>query len=68
MLVQYRSGDMWAPKLDQTEALKTECEHFIDCIKLDKSPLTDGFSGLKVIKILEAAEKSIKKGNIPIRI
>lgn len=61
MLVGYRAGDMWAPKLEMTEALKTEALHFIDCIKTSKRPITDGEAGLQVVKILEAATQSIKK-------
>jgi predicted dehydrogenase len=67
-LVQYRSGDMYAPKLDQTEALKLECEHFLDCIQNGKKPLTDGVAGLRVVKILENAEKSIKNNGENIRL
>ena len=62
MRVNYRSGDMWAPRVDQTEALKEEAEYFIDCITSDKKPFNDGYSGLRVIKMLEATERSIKKG------
>jgi len=61
LLVSYRSGDMWSPKLEQTEALKLETEHFIDCIVNDRKPLNDGWSGYQVVKILESAEKSLKK-------
>jgi predicted dehydrogenase len=60
--VNYRSGDMWAPKVEQTEALKEEAEYFIDCITNDKTPFNDGYSGLRVVKMLEATERSIKKG------
>lgn len=59
-LVQYRTGDMLSPKLEQTEALSLAAQHFIDCIKNDKKPLTDGVSGLNVVRILEASEVSIK--------
>lgn len=59
LLVSYRSGDMWAPKLDQTEGLQTETRHFIDCIEHSKHAETDGLSGLRVVRILEAAEKSM---------
>ena len=45
MLVSYRSGDMWAPRLDNTEALQTEALHFIDCIENNKQPETDGPAG-----------------------
>jgi predicted dehydrogenase len=60
MLVSYRSGDMWAPRLDATEALQTEALHFIDCIENSKTPQTDGASGLRLVRIVEAAEKSLR--------
>lgn len=60
-LVQYRMGDMRSPKLDQTEALFLATSHFLECIKYNKTPLTDGISGLNVVRLLEAAEKSIKQ-------
>jgi predicted dehydrogenase len=60
-LVQYRTGDMRSPKLDQTEALMLATSHFLECIKHNKTPLTDGVSGLNVVRLLEAAEKSIKQ-------
>ena len=61
LLVGYRSGDMWAPKVDQVEALKAEVEHFIDCVANGGKPLNDGLSGLRVVKMLEAAYKSVKR-------
>jgi len=60
MLVSYRSGDMWAPRLDATEALQTEAQHFIDCVENNKRPETDGEAGLRLVKIVEAAEKSLR--------
>jgi len=60
LLVSYRSGDMWAPKLDQTEGLQTEARHFIDCIQSNKTPVTDGHAGLRVVRLLEAAERSMR--------
>jgi len=59
MLVSYRSGDMWAPRLDTTEALQTEAQHFVDCIENNRRPETDGEAGLRLVKIVEAAEKSL---------
>lgn len=59
LLVSYRSGDMWAPKLDQTEGLQKEARHFIDCIENGKRPETDGHAGLRVVRLLESAEKSM---------
>lgn len=61
LLVSYRTGDMWAPHLDQTEGLQTEARHFIDCIEESKQPSTDGQAGLRVLRILEAAEKSMRE-------
>jgi predicted dehydrogenase len=61
LLVSYRSGDMWAPKLEQTEALKLEADYFLDCIRNDTVPFNDGKAGHRIVKILEAADQSIKK-------
>jgi predicted dehydrogenase len=60
MRVGYRTGDMWAPKLDVTEALRVEGEHFVDCIEHDKLPLTDGRLGLRVVELIEAATSSMR--------
>ena len=60
LLVSYRSGDMWAPRLDPTEALQREALHFIDCIQHDKQPETDGHAGLRLLTIVEAAERSLR--------
>jgi predicted dehydrogenase len=60
LLVSYRSGDMWAPKVDQTEALKLEVQHFIDCINNGGKNVNDGYAGLSVIKMLEAANRSLQ--------
>jgi predicted dehydrogenase len=61
LLVSYRSGDMWAPKVDQTEALKAACEYFITCVEDNKQPFNDGQAGLEVVKMLEAADKSVRE-------
>lgn len=60
LLVSYRSGDMWAPRLDATEGLRTEALHFIECIENNRQPETDGQSGLRIVRILEGAEKSLR--------
>jgi predicted dehydrogenase len=60
MRVGYRTGDMWAPKLDATEALRVEGEHFIDCIENAKTPQTDGRLGLRVVELIEAATSSMR--------
>jgi predicted dehydrogenase len=59
----YKYGDILIPKIDGTEPLRTELQHFIECIKGGKRPLSDGKSGLQVVKILEAAQRSLKNGN-----
>jgi len=62
LLVSYRSGNMWVPALDGTEALKVEIGHFLDCIERGEQPITNGEVGLRVVRILEAAHMSIKAG------
>jgi predicted dehydrogenase len=61
MLVSYRLGDMWAPQLDNTEALQTEARHFIDCIETNRQPETDGLAGLRMVNMIEAAETSLRE-------
>jgi predicted dehydrogenase len=61
LLVSYRSGDMWAPQLQQVEALHVELDYFADCIMNNKIPFNDGHAGLRVVRMLEAAEESIRK-------
>ncbi|MFU0507208.1 Gfo/Idh/MocA family protein [Pseudaminobacter sp. NGMCC 1.201702] len=59
MLVGYRTGDMWAPQLDMTEALGRELRQFVDCIENSETPTADGHAGLRVVRILEAASQSL---------
>jgi predicted dehydrogenase len=61
-LVSYRTGDVWAPRLDPTEALRYVVAEFLDSIQLGRKPLTDGQAGLRVVRLLEAAQESIKSG------
>lgn len=68
LMVGYRSGDMWAPRLDTTEALRTEALHFIECVETGKRPLTDGQAGLRVVRILEAATESLKNLGKPVEL
>lgn len=60
LLVNYRSGDMWAPKVDQSEALRLETEYFVDCIEKNETPFNDGHAGLRVVQMLEACDRSLK--------
>jgi len=65
LLVSYRSGDMWAPQLEQLEALRVELDYFTDCVTNSKIPFNDGHAGLRVVRMLEAAETSIRnKGEL----
>jgi predicted dehydrogenase len=61
LLVSYRSGDMWAPKLDQMEALKMESNYFVECVSKSKRPINDGNAGLQVVRLLAACDKSLKQ-------
>ncbi len=60
--INYRSGDMWAPRLEQVEALKKEAEYFIRCIDENITPINDGVAGLRIVKSIEAITVSLKKG------
>ena len=68
MLISYRMGDVWIPGLDQTEALRTQAMHFIECVETGKAPITDGQAGLRVVKLLEAATQSMAKRGQPFEI
>jgi predicted dehydrogenase len=68
LLVSYRSGDMWSPKVEQTEALKAEATYFVDCISRNETPFNDGAAGLRVVKMLEAADKSLKDQGRPVQL
>ena len=59
LLVNYRSGDMWAPQLEQVEALRRELAYFVECVSTGQKPLNDGCAGLRVVKMLEAATESL---------
>jgi predicted dehydrogenase len=61
-LISYRTGDVWAPQLDPTEALRYVVAEFLDSIRGARKPLTDGEAGLRVVRVLEAAQQSMKNG------
>jgi predicted dehydrogenase len=61
LLVSYRSGDMWAPQVEQLEALRAELLYFHECITQNATPFNDGAAGLRVVRMLEAAAQSIRK-------
>ena len=68
LLVGYRSGDMWAPHIEHKEALYSELEYFVDCILNNKVPINDGHAGLRVVKMLEASDRSLKCGGKQIKL
>lgn len=61
LLMNYRSGDMWAPHLEQVEALRQELEYFVQCVAAGRKPVNDGCAGLRVVKMLEGATQSLSK-------
>lgn len=63
-----REGDIHIPKIDMIEPLKLECQHFIDCISKNQQPFTDGANGLEVLKVLDAAQKSLKNNGKIVKI
>ena len=62
----YHYGDSYIPYLKQEEPLKTECEHFLDCIENGTDPATGGQAGLEMVRILEAASASLKANGAPV--
>ena len=63
-----RDGDILSPKIDTTEPVKLLCKHFLDCVKDNKKPITDGKSGADVVKIMCAIDESLKNGGIPVNV
>src|SRR5688572_3288913 len=68
LLVSYRSGDMWAPRVDHTEALHLETRYFLDCLASGERPLNDGHAGLRVVRMLERADASLKRRREVVRV
>jgi len=64
----YHYGDVYAPYIKQEEPLKTECQHFLDCINHGKTPLTDGRQGMELVRILEASSESLKLDGAPVHL
>ncbi|MBI1799863.1 MAG: Gfo/Idh/MocA family oxidoreductase [Candidatus Eisenbacteria bacterium] len=61
-----RSGDILIPKISLQEPLRIECQHFVDCVRERRAPLTDGADGLRVVKVLAAAQASLERGGAPV--
>jgi predicted dehydrogenase len=68
MLIGYRTGDMWAPKLAVTEALHVEAKHFVECVTKGAVPQSDGEAGLRVVRLLESASASLQQQGRPMEI
>jgi predicted dehydrogenase len=63
-----RSGDILIPRLSLQEPLTLECRHFVECVRDRRPPLTDGASGLRVVRVLAAAQASLARGGQPVRL
>jgi len=68
LLISYRTGDLWSPKVNETEALKLEVAHFRNCIDGSEKPITPGERGLAIVRMLEAADKSMQKRGEPVEL
>jgi predicted dehydrogenase len=68
MLISYRTGDAWLPKLELTEGLAVEARHFTDCIRGNAKPLSGGAAGLRTVRILEAASRSLASRGCPVEL
>jgi len=66
LLISYRTGDMWSPKVDDTEALALEAAHFAACINGTEQPISSGEVGMELIRILEAADQSLRSNGAPV--
>jgi hypothetical protein len=62
-MVSYRTGDMFAPRLDDREALAVEVEHIVDCLRHGSAAISDGESGLRVVRVLDAAQRSMLRSH-----
>jgi hypothetical protein len=60
--LSYRYGDITVPHLSSVEPLRVECEHFLQCVATGQQPLTDGYEGLRVVRVLEASDRSLSDG------
>lgn len=68
LLVGYRAGDMFAPRLEVSEALKVEAQHFVNCVRTGETPQTPGEMGLRIVRMLEAADRSLARRGAPVEL
>ncbi|HEY0042978.1 MAG TPA: Gfo/Idh/MocA family oxidoreductase [Allosphingosinicella sp.] len=66
LLISYRTGDLWSPKVLESEALAVEAEHFAACIRGEQQPITGGRAGQELVRILEAANQSMRNNGAPV--
>ena len=66
--VSLRFGDIHIPRIANDEPLRLECEHFVDCVREGRSPISDGQDGLNVVRVLEAMQRSLHDGGEPVKI
>jgi predicted dehydrogenase len=66
--IQVRFGDILIPRVDMSEPLKVECQHFLECVHKRSTPLSDAYDGLRVVRILEAAQQSMEQDGVPVQI
>lgn len=66
--IQVRFGDILIPRIDMSEPLKLECQHFLECVQTRSTPLSDARDGLRVVRILEAAQRSMEMDGVPVQI
>ncbi len=66
LIVGYRTGDVWTPQLDTTEALRYEAACFAECVQKGKEPISNGKAGLRIVHILEAASQSLAQKGKPV--
>ena len=68
LLISYRTGDLWSPNVPATEALAIEAAHFVACIQKHEKPITSGEAGLDIVRILEAADQSMRNRGAPVEL
>ena len=66
VLIDYRLGDMWCPHVGTEEPLQAMVRHFADCIINERTPITDGHAGLRIVELLEATDASLAQGGTPV--
>ena len=66
--VSLRFGDIHIPRIANDEPLRLECEHFVECVREGKQPVSDGQDGLNVVRVLEAMQRSLRDGGEPVKI